>query len=75
MEFKEITKEEFKEFLDKFFGTEKKKEEKPKEEKVSFLERKNKRISAMVSQMSLEELKELEEAVEIADRIIERLKY
>lgn len=53
-----------------------KKQEEPKEEKKNtFLERKNKRISAMVSEMSLQELKELEEAVEIADRIIERLKY
>lgn len=76
-----LTKDEFNTLIDELFcskpkGCSCKKEEEPKEKKKdTFLERKNKRISAMVSQMSLEELRELEEAVEIADRIIERLKY
>lgn len=71
----EINVKAIENFLDSYFyeGTDRRFMK--KKEKVPFLERKNKRISAMVSQMSLEELRELEEAVEIADRIIERLKY
>lgn len=71
----EINVKAIENFLDAYFyeGTDRRFMKKEKE--VPFLERKSKRISEMVMQMSLEELKELEEAVEVADRIIERLKY